>query len=93
MYKYAGAPRSANTGGIIRSSALPIAVAISIALSAGLPAQTPKPSHAPGTTPDVHHLLGLDEIKRNAKGTLTIQNGAMEFAAGKKDVKVPAASI
>ena len=93
MFRSAGAPCSANTKRSVRSSALNFAVVICVLIGPRLLAQTPKPSGAGPTTSDVHHLLGLDDIKRNAKGKLTIQNGAMQFDAGKKEVKVPTASI
>ena len=93
MLRYAGAPCSAIPKFSVRSSALNIAILISVLAYPRLLAQTPKPSGSGAATGDVHHLLGLDEIKRNAKGKLTIQNGTMQFDAGKKEVKVPTASI
>lgn len=93
MLRSAGAPCSANTKRSVRSSAFSVAIVICVLVGPRLLAQPPKPSGAGATTSDVHHLLGLDEIKRNAKGKLTIQNGAMQFDAGKKEVKVPTASI
>ena len=42
--------------------------------------------------PKAHHLLGFDEVKQNASGTLDIQNGEMQFK-GKTTVAVPLASI
>jgi hypothetical protein len=59
------------------------------------PAQTTT-SGAPGTTaanPSVRHIIGLDTIKRNATGTLTVQNGALEFQTGKAGNKVPVSAI
>jgi len=43
--------------------------------------------------PDIRHILGLDNIKHNAKGQLTIQNGAMQFKAGKEESNVPTSAI
>jgi hypothetical protein len=69
-----------------------------VALSAAAlaPAQT-STSGAPGTTaaanPSVRHIIGLDTIKRNATGKLTIQDGAMEFQTGKAGDKVPVSAI
>ncbi|MGA2591038.1 MAG: hypothetical protein ABSH32_14055 [Bryobacteraceae bacterium] len=60
------------------------------------PAQT-STSSAPGTTaaanPMVRHVIGLDKIKRNATGTLTVQDGALEFQTGKAGNKVPVSAI
>jgi len=69
-----------------------------VALSAATlaPAQTSAPA-APGATaaanPSVRHVIGLDKIKRNATGTLTVQDGALEFHAGKAGNKVPVSAI
>jgi hypothetical protein len=43
--------------------------------------------------PDIRLILGLDNIKHNAKGQLTVQNGAMQFKAGKVESDVPTSSI
>jgi hypothetical protein len=47
----------------------------------------------PDQPPNVRHVIGLDTIKRNANGHLTIQNGVMQFTAKKTEAKVPASSI
>jgi hypothetical protein len=49
----------------------------------------------PDQPPNVRHVIGLETIKRNANGHLTIQNGIMQFTAKKTEVKVqvPASSI
>jgi len=39
------------------------------------------------------HVIGLENIKRNASGKLTIQNGVMRLDAGKENGQVPIASI
>jgi hypothetical protein len=41
----------------------------------------------------VRCLMGLENIKRNARGTLAIQNDAMQFTAGQAVAKVPVKSI
>lgn len=41
----------------------------------------------------VRCLMGLENVKRNAHGMLTIQNDAMEFASGQAVAKVPVKSI
>jgi hypothetical protein len=47
----------------------------------------------PDQPPNVRHVIGLDKIKRNANGHLTIENGVMQFTAKKTEAKVPASSI
>ena len=41
----------------------------------------------------VRCLMGLENIKRNAHGTLTIQNDTMQFTTGQAVAKVPVKSI
>ena len=48
---------------------------------------------ATGTSPDVRHVIGLDTIKRNATGKLTVQDGTLRFTTGKGETSVPVASI
>jgi len=43
--------------------------------------------------PKIRHIIGLDNVKQNAKGQLTIQNGTMQFKAGKEEASVPTSSI
>ena len=45
------------------------------------------------TKVDARHVIGLENVKRNSAGKLTIQNGAMQFEAGTTDAKVLIASI
>jgi hypothetical protein len=47
----------------------------------------------PDQPPNVRHVIGLDTVKRNANGHLTIQNGVMQFTAKKTEARVPASSI
>jgi len=47
----------------------------------------------PDQPPNVRHVIGLDTIKRNANGHLTVQNGIMQFTAKKTEARVPASSI
>jgi hypothetical protein len=42
---------------------------------------------------NVRHVIGLDTIKRNATGKLTVQDGALRFKTGKDENTVPIASI
>ncbi len=62
-------------------------IALAAAASAG--AQ----STASTASPKVRHVIGLDNIKRDATGQLTVQDGALRFNAGKAEDKVPIASI
>jgi hypothetical protein len=41
----------------------------------------------------VRHVIGLDTVKGNASGILTVQDGVLQFKSGKVDTKVPASSI
>jgi len=52
-------------------------------------------AQAAPTAPDqnVRHVIGLDTIKRNATGTLTVQEGALRFKTGKAENAVSIAAI
>ena len=92
MFHHGGA-RSPNARRYLLSSAL-IVTWINIFSGPVLIAQpATKEPVAGAPIADVHHLVGWDNVKRNGKGKLTIQNGEMDFHAGKTDVKVPASSI
>jgi hypothetical protein len=39
------------------------------------------------------HVIGLEKVKRNKAGKLSVQNGAMQFDAGTTAAKVPTAAI
>ena len=75
---------------------LTVTLMVALTASALAPAQTPS-SSTPGTTaaagPRVRHVIGLDTIKRNTIGALTVQDGALEFKAGKTESKVPVSAI
>jgi hypothetical protein len=45
------------------------------------------------TNVNARHVIGLESVRRNRVGKLTVQNGVMQFDAGKTDAKVPIASI
>lgn len=53
------------------------------------------PSHAQemASFPNVKQVLGLEGVKRNVTGTLTVDKGNLEFITGKKTTTVPASSI
>jgi hypothetical protein len=50
-------------------------------------------SAAKGAPVKVRCLMGLENIKRNSRGTLTVQNDSMQFTAGQTVAKVPVKSI
>jgi hypothetical protein len=41
----------------------------------------------------VRHLIGLEDIKRNASGQLTVQNGTLLFKGNKTEAQVPVSTI
>jgi hypothetical protein len=66
--------------------------AVFIFLATPCLAQQPPTQH-PGTFPETKQVLGLEGLKHNATGTLTVEKGALEFTSGKKKADVPATSI
>jgi hypothetical protein len=75
----------------------PISLLILVLSAASFaPAQTSTsggPAPAPAANPSVRLIIGLDDVKKNATGTLTLQDGMLVFMAGKAGDKVPVASI
>jgi hypothetical protein len=63
-----------------------VLLSILLGVSAAL-AQQPKQK------PNARHVIGLESIKRNTTGHLTIHNGTMQFRSKKTEAKVPASSI
>jgi hypothetical protein len=61
------------------------------------PAQTTTSNTTPKTPAtanvNVRHVVGLDTVKRNATGTLTVQGDALDFKNGNGENKVAIASI
>lgn len=47
----------------------------------------------PETTPNVVHVVGLEDVKRNAKGTLTVKEGTLQFSTKTARAEVPYAWI
>ena len=43
--------------------------------------------------PNVRHIIGLGDVKRNATGKLTVHDGALEFKTSTGETKVPIASV
>lgn len=52
-----------------------------------------QPAAASPASPKVRHLIGLGDVKRDAYGQLTVQNGVLRFQAGKAMGEVPVSSI
>jgi hypothetical protein len=63
---------------------------MTLAVAGALGAQT-APNSAKNQ--NVRHIIGLDNIKGNTSGRLTFQDGALQFATGKAQTKVPVTSI
>jgi hypothetical protein len=53
----------------------------------------PSPVSAVGTVPDTTHVLGLENIKRGAKGRLAIAGGTLRFDVGTATAEVSITSI
>ena len=66
-----------------------------IALSAAAGAQSSaKPqSQAADSAPHVNHVLGLEDVKHNAKGKLTVNASGLDFQGAASHAQVPIASI
>ena len=75
---------------------LTITLIVALSVASIAPAQTSSPG-APATTaaanPKIRHVIGLDTIKLNATGQLTIQGDALEFKTGTDQSTVPVSSI
>lgn len=68
------------------------AVAV-LALAGAVWAQSPAAPVSPPVNPKVRHIIGLDGVKGNASGTLTVHDGMLHFQAGKAAKDVPVSSI
>ena len=51
------------------------------------------PAEQAETKVNARHVIGLENVKRNRAGKLTVQNGVMQFDTGKTTTEVPTASI
>jgi hypothetical protein len=92
---------SSNPGGIVgRSLRLGGVVVFAVAVvfaATSLPGFSRQPA-APqasqtSSIPDVKCVIGLENIKTNAKGTLSVLSTGLEFAAGKNKADISTASI
>jgi hypothetical protein len=72
---------------------LSTALIVALCVASSAPAQTPTSSTTADANPNVRHIIGLDVVKLNATGKLTVQDGVLEFKAGKAGNKVPVSSI
>src|SRR6516162_252938 len=54
---------------------------------------SPSPISAVGTVPDTTHVLGLENIKRGAKGKLAIAGDTLRFDVGPATAEVSITSI
>jgi hypothetical protein len=76
-------------GGIsISTTSLLVGLALLFASGARVDGQQPT---APSDS--VKHVLGLENIKPNAKGDLTVQAGALQFKTSKAEAEVSVASV
>ncbi len=64
-----------------------VIVTLLLGCTAAMLAQTPD------QPPSIRHLIGLENVKNNASGQLTVQNGALQFKSKKTDAQVPIANI
>jgi hypothetical protein len=65
----------------------------SLTFAAVLSAQSPAPAANSSSTPKVRLIIGLDGVKGNASGNLSVQDGTLRFRAGKAASDVPVSSI
>src|SRR5580692_2417753 len=72
---------------------LSTALIVALCVASSAPAQTSTSSTTADANPNVRHIIGLDVVKLNATGKLTVQDGVLEFKAGKAGNKVPVSSI
>lgn len=63
---------------------------IALTAAVSLSAQSPPAGVADAK---IRHIIGLDNIKGNASGTLTVEEGVLRFKAGKAETNVPVSFI
>jgi hypothetical protein len=76
----------------MRRIVLPLFAAATALAGVGMVA-TPSHAQEMASFPEVKQVLGLEGVKHNATGTLTVDKGNLEFVKGKKTATVPASSI
>jgi hypothetical protein len=75
---------------------LTLTLIVALSVSTFAPAETPAattPAPTAPANPNVRHIVGLETIKRNSTGKLTVQEGMLEFKTGNADKKVPVSAI
>ena len=74
-----------------------LSAAASILIGVGLPASSYLAQGADATNPlsfpESKQVLGLEGLKHNTSGTLSVENGSLVFTTGNKKAVVPASSI
>ena len=66
---------------------------IALSATAGAQSSTKATSPAVDSTPQVNHVLGLEDVKHNAKGKLTVNGTGLDFQGAASHAQVPIASI
>ena len=84
--------RSSACGSLVDTSKKRFAVKLNVLLSILMGAGAAL-AQQPDQPPSVRHVIGLETIKLNANGHLTIQNGVMQFSTKTAEAKVKASSI
>jgi hypothetical protein len=76
---------------------LVLSAAASILVGVGLPASSYLAQGADATSPmsfpESKQVLGLEGLKHNISGTLSVENGSLVFTTGSKKAVVPASSV
>src|SRR5208282_2602078 len=67
--------------------------ALMLVTMAGARLVAAQPATASPASPKVRHIIGLGDVKRNAYGQLTLQNGVLRFQTAKSMGEVPVSSI
>jgi hypothetical protein len=70
-----------------------ITALIALSAAAGAQSSTKPKSPAADSTPQVIHLLGLEDVKPHAKGELTVSASGLDFKGAASHAQVPIASI
>jgi hypothetical protein len=77
-------------------TALIVSFSAALLSATGVASAQTSASSTPGATdanPNVRHVIGLANAKKNASGKLTVQDGVLEFKTSSVDDKVPVSSI
>ena len=66
---------------------------IALSAAAGAQSSTKPQSQGADSTPQVNHVLGLEDVKQHAKGKLTVNATGLDFQGAASHAQVPIASI